>query len=249
MKHIKSHFIFESKTESDLYLLIKDHLQDIIDDDICDIVVENGESGDNMPVIHVTVQMDKDNDTNDINEFLDDRLKSLDVIKQLKHLISFILKEYPNKVNIGFSLDETDEYTSISIDFKECDVVKGEFWMKSNYDSISLNFKKLREILKLPKSTKINFSSNGETKFLNFYFKNSNELDDHKDDLISNFTKLEIDDKLICDYMKKNSRDEIVKYIIHKDYNRHRSSGYYDTRKDIVNYIEFGLSKEFEWEW
>jgi len=39
------------------------------------------------------------------------------------------------------------------------------------------------------------------------------------------------------------------RYKIYKNYNRHKSTGYYDGRKDIVHYISFSLNPEFNIDW
>ncbi len=45
------------------------------------------------------------------------------------------------------------------------------------------------------------------------------------------------------------SDKDISKYKITRNYNRHRSTGYYDNKKDIVNTITFAISKDFDVYW
>ena len=91
------------------------------------------------------------------------------------------------------------------------------------------------------------FSGHGSYS-LRVYFKDKEELDEYSKKLIDDMLNLEVDGKkLVADHKWSYTGDEISKYKIYREYNRHRSTGYYDRQKDIVNYIDFGLNPELKY--
>lgn len=60
---------------------------------------------------------------------------------------------------------------------------------------IKLNYSKLKSMLDIPKDVDITHSSSGKHDYISFRFRNKEEVERYKDNLISKFTSLTIEDK------------------------------------------------------
>lgn len=249
--------LFENFKNEELLENVKDCFQDLIDDDIAEIAdsEEFTEEFKSSVIISCIIPSDKSSSTS-FDSFYNQKKNHFDIITEVKNCVDRLKQVHNNDVDVNFEYySDSDENLQIDFYISEGIGKIGDFWKISNDGLVRLDYDKLIDVLKIPK---VEFSRSFSGKIggndsysLGVYFKNESELDKYSKKLIDDMLNLEVDGKkLVADHKwsySTSTGDEISKYKIYREYNRHRSTGYYDTKKDIVNYIDFGLNPELKY--
>jgi len=228
--------LFENFKNNELLNSVKDCFQELIDEDIAEIADSEQftEEFKSSIIISCTIPSGKSSSTS-FDSFYSQKKKHFDLLTEVKSCVDRLKQVHSNDVDVNFEY-YSDSNGDLQIDFyiSEGTGKSGDFW------KISL------PNVKFSKS----FSGYGSYS-LSVYFKDKEELDEYSKKLIDDMLNLEVDGKkLVADHKwsyNTSTGDEISKYKIYREYNRHRSTGYYDSRKDIVNYIDFGLNPELKY--
>lgn len=246
MKFLKKYN--ESKISSDLLDLCNDCFLDIKDEG-ADVYIDIDSENDSY--ISICISFVIIDDYSSINNFYECKKSFFNYLEMTKLSIDKIKSLHNDDIEVDFSYDKSNSgsqsihtfYLSIS------EVISsiGDFY-KIKDNVCTINYNKLRNILSLPAKISINGATNGSYSMLYFYFPTKEDLRIYKDDLIERFSNIKIGDTFLNQpHSLEHSSSPKIKYKIAEDYNRHSSTGYYDRKKDIVHYIEFGLSTEFKY--
>lgn len=243
----------ESKDNKELYNNIKDIFQELIDDGYVEFAPTNDAYQSRGIFLSINIPGDHI-DTSKFDVFFNAKKKHFEVLKNVKECIDRLKSSNIEDIDINFEYYEIEDFNyAIDLIISEGSVESGDFWKIDNDDKIVIDYSDLKEYLNLPKSVKVGMSSDGSQYILSFYFKTGEELESYSNDLIKDMIDYKIIDKdLVADYTWSYggfSGNERSKYKIFKDYDRHRSTGYYDTQTDIVHYISFGLNKDLNISW
>lgn len=245
--------LFENFKNDELLNSVKDCFQELIDEDIAEIADSEQfiEEFKSSIIISCTIPSGKSSSTS-FDSFYSQKKKHFDLLTEVKNCIDRLKQVHNNDVDVNFE-HYSDSDGDLQIDFYISEGIgkSGDFWKISNDGLVRLDYDKLRVVLNL-QDIKFSKSFTGHGSYsLSVYFKSKEELDEHYKKLIDDMLNIEVDGKkLIADHKwsySTSTGDEISKYKIYREYNRHRSTGYYDNRKDIVNYIEFGLNPELKY--
>ena len=243
--------LLENFNNRELLDNIKDIFQDLSDDDIVSIHTRYTQNeydiAQNTVMIFVYIPSDSVN-SNSFEKLFDQKQKHFHIFQEVKNCIERLKIAHNDFIDVFCEYYEDSDHNHIlELHISEGETTGGDFW-KIVSDNIRIDYDELKEYLKLPKNVNIGMSSDGSQKILSFYFKTEEDLDAHTKDLINQMLKIKIQDKeVVADYTWTYggfSGDDRSKYKIYKNYNRHRSTGYYDNREDIVHYISFGLNKD-----
>lgn len=248
MKFLKKYN--ESKVNDELLELCKECFLDIKDEG-ADFDIDIDESDDS--IIRVFIGFTTIENYDSLDEFYESKKAYFSYIELTKQSIDKLRNLYNSEIDIDFSYDKKSSglesnhaiYLSISESLSSI----GDFYkLKGNLCTI--NYSKLRNVLSLPPKVSISLATTGSYSLLCFYFSSKEEMRIYKDDLIERFSNLKIGNIFLNQpHSLDHSSGPKIKYKIMEDYNRHSSTGYYDRKKDIVNYIEFGLSTEIDYNW
>ena len=245
--------LFENFENNELLNSVKDCFQELIDEDIAEIADSEQftEEFKSSIIISCTIPSGKSSSTS-FDSFYSQKKKHFDLLTEVKSCVDRLKQVHSNDVDVNFEY-YSDSNGDLQIDFfiSEGTGKSGDFWKISNDGLVRLDYDKLRVVLNLP-NVKFSKSFSGYGSYsLSVYFKDKEELDEYSKKLIDDMLNLEVDGKkLVADHKwsyNTSTGDEISKYKIYREYNRHRSTGYYDSRKDIVNYIDFGLNPELKY--
>lgn len=249
--------LFENFNNPELLDNIKDIFQDLSDDDIVSIHTRYTQNEYDIPentvMLFVYVPSDIVN-SNNFEKLFEQKKKHFSIFQEVKNCIDRLKIAHNDSIDVYYEYyEDSDHNYVLELHISEGETTGGEFWKLSNDGLIRIDYDELKEYLKLPKNVNIGMSSDGSQKILGFYFKTAEDLDNHTKDLIDQMLKIKIQDKeMVADYTWTYggfSGDDRSKYKIYKNYNRHRSTGYYDNREDIVHYISFGLNKDLNFNW
>lgn len=248
--------LFENFNNPELLDNIKDIFQDLSDDDIVSIHTRYTQNEYDIPentvMLFVYIPSDIVN-SNNFEKLFDQKQKHFHIFQEVKNCIDRLKIAHNDSIDVYCEYyEDSDQNYVLELHISEGETTGGDFWKLSN-GLIRIDYDELKEYLKLPKNVNIGMSSDGRQKILGFYFKTAEDLDNHTKDLIDQMLKIKIQDKeMVADYTWTYggfSGDDRSKYKIYKNYNRHRSTGYYDNREDIVHYISFGLNKDLNFNW
>lgn len=248
MKFLKKYN--ESKVNDELLELCKECFIDIIDEGAgVDIDIDESDNS----IIRVVIGFTIIDNYDSLDVFYESEKAYFSYIEIAKHSIDKLKSLYSEEIDIDFSYDKdtkgVESYHAIYLSISESLSDVGDFY-KIKGNLCTINYSKLRNILSLPKTTSINLSTTGSYSMLNFYFSSKSEMRIYKDDLIEKFSNLKVGNTFLNQpHSLDHSDGPKIKYKVFEDYNRHRSTGYYDRKKDIVNYIQFGLSTEIDYNW
>lgn len=242
----------ESNNNDELSNNVKDIFQELIDDGYAEII--NSDVYDTKGVV-ISINIPNDHvASNNFDNFFNQKKKHFSVFQSIKDCIDRLKSAHIEEIDVNYDYYEDAEHNYvIDIIITEGSVESGYFWKIDNDGLIRLDFDDLKEYLKLPKNVSIGMSSDGRRKLLAIYFKTEEELESYSKDIIEKMLNIKINDKeLLEDYewsYSTRSGAEMSKYKIYKNYDRHRSTGYYDNRVDIVHYIDFALNKDLNFSW
>jgi hypothetical protein len=247
--------LFENFDKSELFHNVKDCFQDLIDSEVAEFVDNEDLIEDFKSSIIVCCIIPKDKtDSTSFDEFFNQKKKHFNILSEIKSCLETLKQHHDDVIDINFDYSE-DEDGELQINFyiTEGTPEVGDFWKISNDGLLRLDYEKLKKYLKIPDSCQVSMSSTGSNKILSIYFKTEEELESHKEKLIKDILDFKIKGKEITaptEWAYPASKPEDKgRYKIYKNYNRHRSTGYYDNRKDIVHYIQFSLNPEFNISW
>ncbi len=247
--------LFENFKNEELLQIVKDCFQDLLDEGFAEIAdsEEFIEEYKSSVIICCTVPKDE-TDSSSFDSFYNQKKKHFDIISQIKNCLDRVRQAHTEEIDINFEYGaDGNGDLQIDIYINEGSPESGEFWKIGKDGMLRLDFENLKEYLKLPKGCKISMSSTGRNKLVSIYFKSAEELESYQERVIGEFSSIKIHDKDLAvsnEWVYPAYRPEDkAKYKIYKNYNRHRSTGYYDNQKDIVHYIEFALNPELNPSW
>lgn len=246
--------LFENFNKVELTNNVKEIFQDLIDDGFVEMQNPNDEPiHQNIVYLYVLIPTD-DVSSNNFDKLFGQKKRHFSVFQELKNSIDRLKIAHNEPIDVDYEYYENADGDSvIELYISEGETTGGDFWKSSNDGLIRIDYDDLKDHLKLPKNVNIGISSDGRQKILNFYFKTEEELEIYSKGLIEQMLKIKIQDKeMVAEYTWAYggfSGGERSKYKIYKNHNRHTSTGYYDTRKDIVHYISFGLNKDLSFNW
>jgi len=247
--------LFENFKNEELLENAKECFQDLFDEDIAELTDSEQftEEYKSSVIICCTVPCDETSSSS-FDNFFNQKKKHFDVLSQIKDCLERLRKAHPEEIDINFDYSEdSNGDLQINLYINEGTPEAGDFWKIGKDVLLRLDFDNLKEYLKIPKNCIITMSTTGRNNLLNIYFKNQEELESYQKKTIEDFLNIKINGIELTSstnwvYPPSNPEDT-GRYKIHKNYNRHRSTGYYDDKKDIVNYIEFCLNPEFDISW
>lgn len=247
--------LFENFKNEELLENAKECFQDLFDEDIAELADSEqfAEEYKSSVIICCTVPCDKTSSSS-FDNFFNQKKKHFDVLSKIKESLERLRKAHTEEIDINFDYSEySDGDLQIDLYINEGTPESGDFWKIGKDGLLRLDFDNLKEYLKIPKNCTITMSSTGINKLLNIYFKNQEELESYQKKTIEDFLNIKINGVELTsstNWVYPPSKPEDAgRYKIHKNYNRHRSTGYYDNKKDIVNYIQFCLNPEFDISW
>lgn len=244
--------LFENFEKNELLQSVTECFQDLIDDEIVEIANDLDDSFKQSVVLSCSVPNFK-TESNSFDDFFSLKKKHFEVISEIMSSLERVRKHHNDTVDINFEYYDNEDYLQIDLYINEGDPEVGDFWKISKDGLIRIDYDKLKKHLKLPNNCQISMSSTGSNKILSIYFKTEEDLELFKDKIIKFLSEVKIQDKNIIekrDWVYPASKPEDKgEYKIYKNYNRHRSTGYYDNKKDIVHYISFSLNSKLNIFW
>lgn len=246
--------LFEDFTNSnELLNITKDVFQDLIDSDICDVFkdVENFDKDKNI-ICAIFSMPDDVIETNSFDVYFSRKKEVFNIYSEINAGLKRIESQYGN-IDVNFDYyTNSDDVGILSLYINDEESKQGDFWKISTDNVVRIDNSKLLKLLDMPKNVSISRSS-GSNDIISFNFSDKEQLDNYKDHLIKTMINLKIDGKDFITESKWSysslSGDEMSKYKVYREYDQHRSTGYYDRHKDIVNYISFGMNPELEYAW
>lgn len=235
--------------EDELLQVIKDCFQELLDDDNIEIDEIDNPNGKNS--IQLCFFTPEHQTTYTFENYFDFYKNKFDFILNVKNCVERLKKMYDG--DLDFSFEEYDSNEQFIISISEGSSQVGDFWKITPDEMLRFDFNKLREYLNLSVKNEIHLVTSGsEYKAIDIYFKSVEELDELKESVIKKLIDYKINNKDLFTekaWVHPPSDKDISKYKITRNYNRHRSTGYYDNKKDIVNTITFAISKDFDVYW
>jgi hypothetical protein len=231
--------------EDELLQSIKDCFQDLLDDD--DVQIEEV----TISTIQLCFFTPEYQTTYTFENYFDFYKNKFDFILNVKNCVERLKKMYDG--DLDFSFEEYDRNDQFIISISKGSSQVGDFWKITPDEMLRFDFNKLREYLNLSTKNEINLASSGSGyKVIDIYFKSVEELDELKESVIKKLIDYKINNKDLFTekaWVHPPSEKDFSKYKITRNYNRHRATGYYDDKKDIINSITFAISKDFDVYW
>lgn len=231
----------EFKGNPDLLQNVKDCFQDLIDDEIVEVMDNDNMVDEYKSTVCLYCNIPSDKiDTSSFDVFFESKEKIFNTLLEIKKCANRLHHIHTKEIDINFEMENEND---VSIYISEGIPEVGDFWKIKTNGLVKLDFDKLKSFFELP-ILNCSMSTNGTNYFLYIYFKDKEDLDSYGSELINKMLSFKINEVDIV-----SSEDKKEKYKIFRDYNTHRSTGYYDNKKEIVNYIEFTLNSNLKWDW
>lgn len=240
--------LFENFKESELAHSVRVSFQDLIEDDILDMTLDE-----ESQCIYLCTSFESEMRTTSFDDFYSSKKKEMNTLELLGKCINRLREFHEKEIIVDFEVESfNDAETEIAFTIREGVAKKGDFWKFDAHGMIKLNYSKLKSMLDIPKDVDITHSSSGKHDYISFRFRNKEEVERYKDNLISKFTSLMIEDKpVVADVSwsySSSTGEEMAKYKVKID-NQRSYRGTYGQGKETINSVDFGLNSEFEWNW
>jgi hypothetical protein len=229
--------LFENFGQEDFVNAIKDSFSHLIDDERVFIEIHDG--GEEV-IIWSKINISY---SSDFESFLSHKEEEMSLLKEIKESVERIDKIYDIDYDIDCDFSVSNSDYEFVLHFTPGKSKEGDFYKETKH-GIKFDYSKLRKILNLPNSVDI-YTSFGSSHRLNFEFKNKEELDKYKDQLIKDFQTLkvfgvELNTEITWSY-STFSGNEVSKYKIYRDY-KQSYTGASGRGERIINTVKFGLN-------